>query len=58
MRLFITQTPNSPITLDAQNRRVFPAQISFEGTNTYPLTCTLRAFTLPLPLPSLPPAAP
>jgi len=40
MRLLITQTPNSPLTLDAQNRRVFPAQISFEGYNTYPITVT------------------
>ena len=39
MRLLITQTP-SPLTLDAQNRRVFPAQISFEGYNTYPITVT------------------
>ncbi|MBP8001120.1 MAG: CHAT domain-containing protein [Chloroflexi bacterium] len=40
MRLLITQTPNTPLTLDAQKRHVFPAQVSFEGYNTYPITVT------------------
>ncbi len=36
MPLLIPQTPNTPPTLHAQNRPLFPAQIRFHGDNTPP----------------------